>query len=190
MNTLQVAISPGGQDALDQETPVPMLPNPVGAPYPAGAAVTRPSILLVMRHQAELLLYGDLLESDGFATIRTGSAAVARSVLAHRETGLLLVDLDDSPAEADELVRLAQHNPIQPIPVIGLTATAAHSFGPLNGSPTCRLLHLPASIEQIKLAVRQALPSQVLPNPALSADHHARQTRPLLHPVRRSGSLG
>jgi DNA-binding NtrC family response regulator len=75
-----------------------------------------------MRRNTERLMYGDMLDRDGFCTLRLSSASQAREAIGRDQPSVLMVGLDDLHDEALDLVRWAKAQR-QDIKVIGITTS-------------------------------------------------------------------
>lgn len=114
----------------------------------------RNSVVLVMTRNAERLMYGDMLDRDGFRTLRLSSASQAREAIDRDLPDVLMVGLDDAHDEALALVRWAKARDGATIKVIGITTSplAARS-ATLAGCDDC--LEVPAPIGQVVSAVHR-----------------------------------
>jgi DNA-binding NtrC family response regulator len=114
----------------------------------------RHSVVLVMRRNAERLMYGDMLDRDGFETVRLASASQAREAIDRDQPSVLMVGLDDAHEEALALVRWAKARADCVIKVIGITTSpiAARSAA-LAGCDDC--LEVPAPMGQVVSAVHR-----------------------------------
>jgi DNA-binding NtrC family response regulator len=112
------------------------------------------SVVLVMRRNAERLMYGDMLDRDGFQTLRVASASQAKEAIDRDLPAVLMVGLDDYHEEALALVRWAKAKVGQAIKVIGITTSpiAARS-ATLAGCDDC--LEVPAPMGQVVSAVHR-----------------------------------
>src|ERR1700687_1370132 len=79
------------------------------------------SVLVVMRQQAERLMYGDVLDHDGFQTTRT-SLGEARVQFQASSPVVVMVGLDDDGEEVLDFVRWAKQQSGDRCRVIGVTA--------------------------------------------------------------------
>jgi DNA-binding NtrC family response regulator len=115
----------------------------------------RNSVVLVMRRSAERLMYGDMLDRDGFRTVRLASASQAREAIDRDLPDVLMVGLDDAHEEAIALVRWAKATQ-RAIKVIGITTSpiAARSAA-LAGCDDC--LEVPAPIGLVVSAVHRSV---------------------------------
>ena len=115
----------------------------------------RNSVLLVMRQSAERLMYGDMLERDGFQTIRLATPGQAREAIDRDLPLVLMVGLDDAHEEAIALVRWAKAEHGQNLRVIGVTTSpiAARS-AQRAGCDDC--LEVPAPMRDVVSAVQRS----------------------------------
>jgi DNA-binding NtrC family response regulator len=111
-----------------------------------GIPEKRRSVLLVMRQHAERLLYGDVLDHDGFHTTRAGLHD-ARQQFRASTPSVVMVGLDDGGAEALDFVRWAKLQSGD-CRVIGVTAyPESLRYGHVAGCDAC--LQVPVSISQV-----------------------------------------
>ena len=80
----------------------------------------RRRVLVVMPQQAERLMYGDMLDHDGYLTTRA-SLGEARQQFSAAAPAVVMVGLDDGDDDILEFVRWAKQQPGQ-CQVIGVTA--------------------------------------------------------------------
>jgi DNA-binding NtrC family response regulator len=107
----------------------------------------RRNVLLVMLQHAERLMYGDMLDHDGFQTTRA-SLHDARRQFCASTPSVVMVGLDDGGDEALEFVRWAKEQPGQRCRVIGVTAYPESLLnGRVAGCDAC--LQVPAPISQV-----------------------------------------
>src|SRR5260221_2194229 len=85
------------------------------------AQAMRHSVLVVMRQQAERLMYGDVLDHDGFQTTRA-SLGEARRQFHATSPVVVMVGLDDDRDEVLDFVRWAKQQSGDRCRVIGVTA--------------------------------------------------------------------
>jgi CheY-like chemotaxis protein len=81
----------------------------------------RRNVLVVMRQQAERLMYGDVLDHDGFQTTRA-TLGEARQQFHASRPAVVMVGLDDDRDAMLEFVRWAKQQTNQRCRVIGMTA--------------------------------------------------------------------
>ena len=81
----------------------------------------RRNVLVVMRQQAERLMYGDVLDHDGYATTRA-SLGDARRQFRATSPAVVMVGLDDDGDEVLDFVRWAKQESGDRCRVIGVTA--------------------------------------------------------------------
>jgi CheY-like chemotaxis protein len=78
-------------------------------------------VLVVMRQQAERLMYGDMLDHDGYHTTRT-SLGEARQHFEASAPSVVMVGLDDDGDAIVDFVRWAKQHSRHRCRVIGVTA--------------------------------------------------------------------
>ena len=107
----------------------------------------RRNVLVVMRQQAERLMYGDMLDHDGYQTTRV-SLGDARQQFRATAPAVVMVGLDDGGDEVLEFVRWAKQESGNRCRVIGVTSYPERL---LNGRgaacDTC--LQVPVPLAQI-----------------------------------------
>ena len=81
----------------------------------------RRRVLVVMPQQAERLMYGDVLDHDGYYTIRA-SLGDARAQFSAAAPAVVMIGLDEGGDEIVDFVRWAKHESGQRCQVIGVTA--------------------------------------------------------------------
>jgi len=109
--------------------------------------------MLVMRQHAERLLYGDMLDRDGFETRRCGSLSVARAELTGGSPQIIMVELDDGFAEALDFIRWVKAtNPGAAVIAISAFPEADDSARQA-GADHC--IQLPVPMHQMVQAVNQ-----------------------------------
>src|SRR5579864_4814717 len=114
------------------------------------------SVVLVMRHNAERLMYGDMLDRDGFLTTRLSTASQAREAIGRDRPDVLMVGLDEAHEEAIALVRWAKSLRGASLKVIGIaTSPIAARNGQLAGCDNC--LEVPAPIGEVVSAVQRSV---------------------------------
>lgn len=100
-----------------------------------------------MLQHAERLMYGDMLDHDGFQTTRA-SLHDARRQFRASTPSVVMVGLDDGGDEALDFVRWAKEQSGQRCQVIGVTAyPESLSNGRVAGCDAC--LQVPAPISQV-----------------------------------------
>jgi len=104
----------------------------------------RRKVLLVMRQHAERLMYGDMLDHDGFQTARA-SLHDARQQFHDSSPNVVMVGLDDGGDEMLDFVRWAKEQPGQRCRVIGVTAYPERLHNG-RGSACDTCLQVPAPI--------------------------------------------
>jgi DNA-binding NtrC family response regulator len=116
----------------------------------------RNSVVLVMRHSAERLMYGDMLDRDGFQTTRLSTPSQARAAIDGTLPDVLMVGLDDAHEEAIALVRWAKALRGQTLKVIAITTSpiVARS-AQLAGCDDC--IEVPAPIGEVVSAVQRSV---------------------------------
>jgi DNA-binding response OmpR family regulator len=108
--------------------------------------------LVIMRHAADRLLYGDVLERDGFQTARTAAIDEARKLALATRPSLLLIGLDDLASDELEFVRWAKQG--MGARVLGITASPhGLGIGAMAGCDDCVLI--PISMAEIMSIVGQ-----------------------------------
>lgn len=106
----------------------------------------RRSVLVVMRQQAERLMYGDVLDHDGFQTTRATLGDARQQFHASRPS-VVMVGLDDDRDAMLEFVRWAKEQ-ASPCRVIGVTAYPDRlSNGRTAGCDTC--LQVPVPLAEV-----------------------------------------
>ena len=70
--------------------------------------------VLVMGGSAERLLFGDVLDHEGFETTRLHSLSEARAQLLEADPSLLLIELDDQVGAALAFIRWVKSRPARP----------------------------------------------------------------------------
>jgi DNA-binding NtrC family response regulator len=114
------------------------------------------SVVLVMRHSAERLMYGDMLDRDGFQTTRLESPSQAREAIDRTPPDVLMVGLDEGHEEALALVRWAKAQRGQSLKIIGITTSPlAARTAQLAGCDDC--LEVPAPIGEVVSAVQRSV---------------------------------
>ena len=112
------------------------------------------SVVLVMRQSAERLMYGDMLDRDGFQTTRLASAAQAREAIDRTLPDVLMVGLEEAPDEAIALIRWAKGLGGGRLKVIGIaTSPLAARMAQLAGCDDC--LEVPAPLGEVVSAVQR-----------------------------------
>jgi CheY-like chemotaxis protein len=107
----------------------------------------RRSVLVVMRQQAERLMYGDVLDHDGFQTTRA-TLGDAREQFEASRPAVIMVGLDDDRDAMLEFVRWAKEQPEARCRVIGVTAYPdSLSSGRTAGCDTC--LQVPVPLAEV-----------------------------------------
>jgi hypothetical protein len=115
----------------------------------------RRNVLLVMLQYAERLMYGDMLDHDGFKTTRA-TLLDARQQFHASTPAVVMVGLDDGGDEILDFVRWTKEQPGQRCRVIGMTAYPASLLnGRVAGCDTC--LQVPVPIAQVVLAVARCV---------------------------------
>src|SRR5262245_55997077 len=85
------------------------------------AQAMRRSVLVVMRQQAERLMYGDVLDHDGYQTTRA-SLGEARHQFSATLPAVVMVGLDDDGEAVLDFVRWARQQSGDRCRIIGVTA--------------------------------------------------------------------
>jgi CheY-like chemotaxis protein len=107
----------------------------------------RRSVLVVMPQQAERLMYGDMLDHDGYQTTRT-SLREARREFRASTPSVVMVGLDHDGEAMLDFVRWAKAQSGQRCQVIGVTAyPEGLRHGQGAGCDTC--LQVPVPLAQI-----------------------------------------
>src|SRR5258707_1269863 len=102
-------------------------------------------VVLVMGGSAERLLFGDVLDHDGFETTRLGSLIEARAQLAAADPGLLLIQLEDRVGAALAFIRWVKpRQAVRRPSVLGITASAEVALGAAAaGADACLQVPVP-----------------------------------------------
>jgi CheY-like chemotaxis protein len=107
----------------------------------------RRSVLVVMRQQAERLMYGDVLDHDGFQTTRA-TLGEARERFEASRPAVVMVGLDDDRDAMLEFVRWTKQQTGPQCRVIGVTAYPdSLSNGRTAGCDTC--LQVPVPLAEV-----------------------------------------
>jgi CheY-like chemotaxis protein len=115
----------------------------------------RRKVLLVMLQHAERLMYGDMLDHDGFQTTRA-SLHDARQQFRASDPSVVMVGLDDGGDEILDFVRWAKAQPGQHCRVIGVTSYPASLLnGRTAGCDTW--LQVPVPIAQLVSTVARCV---------------------------------
>ncbi|MEJ0069872.1 MAG: hypothetical protein WDO24_15425 [Pseudomonadota bacterium] len=115
----------------------------------------RRNILVVMPQQAERLMYGDMLDHDGYQTTRSTLHDARRQFHASAPS-VIMVGLDDSGEEILDFVRWAKAQSGQRCRVIGVTAYPdSLRHGRSAGCDTC--LQVPVPLSQIVSTVARCV---------------------------------
>lgn len=79
------------------------------------------SVMVVMRHAPERLLYGDVLDQGGFSTTRMSSISAARDHMRANAPDVVILGLDDTSEDTLAFVRWVKD--ARPTRVVGVTAS-------------------------------------------------------------------
>jgi DNA-binding response OmpR family regulator len=114
-------------------------------------------VVLVMGGSAERLLFGDVLDHDGFQTTRLDSLSDARARMADTDPGLLLIQLDDQVGAALAFIRWVKSRQAAKRPsVLGITASAEVARGAAAaGADAC--LQVPVPMAEVLQTVGSIL---------------------------------
>jgi CheY-like chemotaxis protein len=124
------------------------------------------SVLVVMRQQAERLMYGDVLDHDGYQTTRT-TLGDARQQFHASQPAVVMVGLDDDRDAMLEFVRWAKQQTEPRCRVIGVTAYPdSLSNGRVAGCDTC--LQVPVPLAEVISVVARCVADG--PTAELAAD--------------------
>lgn len=109
-----------------------------------------------MRHASERLLYGDVLERDGFATTRVATIDDARAAASKALPEILLLGLDDLAQDEFEFVRWVKQVAC-PVRILGVTASPhGLGIGAMAGCDDC--VQIPVSMAQIMSIIHRLTP--------------------------------
>lgn len=115
----------------------------------------RRSVLLVMRQEAERLMYGDVLDRDGYETTRA-TLHDARQQFRASTPRVVMVGLDEDGQAALDFVRWAKLQSGDDCHVIGVTAyPESLRDGSIAGCDTC--LQVPVPLAQVMSTVARCV---------------------------------
>lgn len=118
-----------------------------------GERISPRRVLVAMRHNSERLLYGDMLERDGFVIARAGSIAEARAHLESGHPDILVLGLDDFNGEGRDLVAWIRSEWGRDIRIVGISASPEGvRAGLADGCDQC--LQMPMPMSEVVAAVR------------------------------------
>ena len=102
------------------------------------------SVLLMMPQYADRLLFGDVLEHDGFATTRTESPPAAREEVERSEPEIVMIALDEDFDQAISLIDWLRGRGPANCRIVGVTANPmAARKARQRGADRCLQLPLP-----------------------------------------------
>lgn len=113
------------------------------------------TVFIISPSRSDLLLYGDLLELDGLATVKICDVATAPACLEGCDNSLVLLSFEGWTNEALHLIRSCLRRKLQ-LKFIGFTsATEIVRLAMTAGCAEC--IQIPAPIEAVMAAVHRHL---------------------------------
>lgn len=118
------------------------------------------SVLLVMPHPADRLLYGDLMQHDGFATFRAGTQRDARRILSSEPIDVVLITFDAHAEDPFAFVQGLRRADGGRYLIVGLAASPELADAArAHGADIC--FELPVGLVDMVSAVRHLIDHRV-----------------------------